>query len=277
MTKALVVLSGGQDSTTCLFWAVERYGAKNVHAVTYDYGQRHIRELEAARKVADLSGCLYHEFTQVGPILKGRSPLTNPSLPLEQYENHAQMEQVIGERVEVTFVPMRNALFLTLAANYAAVKDISHIVTGVCQADNANYPDCRQVFINDMEAAINTALGNEDFDKGPWLSIHTPLMNLTKDQSIKLALGIPGCYEALAYSHTAYDGAYPPTGKDHATVLRAHGFEVAGVPDPLILRAIAEGKMDWPDAPNYSILAVHEVLEKLTLGITCPYNWVSRS
>jgi 7-cyano-7-deazaguanine synthase len=242
-TRALVVLSGGQDSTTCLFWA-KKYFAE-VHAVTFDYNQRHRRELDAARAVAKLAGVASHEVVELGPILKGRSPLTDSSQPLEQYQDFSSMDKIIGDRVELTFVPMRNALFLTLAANRAVCLDSYDLVTGVCQADNANYPDCRESFIKAQSRATSQALGVNDF------RVHTPLMNLTKADSISLAQRL-GCYEALAWTHTAYDGQYPPVGKDHATVLRAHGFEEAGVPDPLVVRAYMDGLMPLPTTSNYT-------------------------
>lgn len=249
--KALVVLSGGQDSTICLFLAVDEYGPGNVHAVTYDYGQRHILELEAARQVAIRAGCMAHTVFQV-PKLLGTSPLTNPNFALEQYTDFAAMEKEIGDRVEKTFVPMRNALFLTLAANYAAVYGIRDILTGVCQADNANYPDCTEQFIDAQEQAIHMALGQNHLDMVERICIRTPLLYMTKAESILYAMQIPGAYQALAYSHTAYDGQYPPNGKDHASVLRAQGFLEAGVPDPLVIRAVAEGLMEAPQTPNYT-------------------------
>lgn len=258
MVKALVVLSGGQDSSTCLFWAKQHFG--EVHAITFDYGQRHIREIEAACRIAAIAGIKGHSVLSVGPILGGRSPLTNSAEELEQYDDHDSMAAIIGDRVETTFVPMRNALFLTLAANAAICLDAYHIVTGVCQADNANYPDCREDFIIAQQAAINKALGfpvvepprHHGEHSGGFMKIHTPLMHLSKAESIKLAMTIPGAYPALAYTHTAYDGAYPPTGRDHATILRAHGFEEAGVPDPLVVRAWQEGLMELPASGNYA-------------------------
>lgn len=273
MTSALVVLSGGQDSTTCLYWARARFDS--VSAVTYNYGQRHARELAAAIKVAELAN-VPHVITTVGSILQGRSPLTDPTQPLEQYQSHDQMAEVIGDRVELTFVPMRNALFLTLAANHAICRNVYNLVTGVCEADNANYPDCRARFIESQEDTINKALGFE-FDNPKdkrWVSIHTPLMHMAKPDSVHLALSLPGCYRALAYSHTAYDGQYPPVGHDHATVLRAHGFEKAGVPDPLVLRAIREGLMPWPITDNYSASACNKVVDLLTAD-EMPKNWVA--
>lgn len=241
--KCLVVLSGGQDSTTCLFWAKAYFN--EVHAITFDYGQRHQREIQAAVDVAKVAGVASHELVVLGPILKGTSPLTNRNELLETYADHHSMVGVIGDRVEKTFVPMRNALFLTLAANRAAVAGIEHLVTGVCESDNANYPDCRRSFIDAQRLAIAEALGTT-FD------IHTPLMQLDKQKSIQLArLMGDVAFTALAFTHTAYDGVYPPKGKDHASVLRAHGFEKAGVPDPLVVRAVAEGLMMLPTTENY--------------------------
>lgn len=241
--KCLVVLSGGQDSTTCLFWAKVYFN--EVHAITFDYGQRHHREIQAAVEVAKIAGVVSHEIVSLGPILKGTSPLTNTAEVLETYTDHDSMAAIIGDRVEKTFVPMRNALFLTVAANRAAVAGISHLVTGVCQADNANYPDCRSSFIFAQQAAIGEALGYA-FD------IHTPLMDMDKKKSIQLArLMGDKAFTALAFTHTAYDGAYPPLGKDHASVLRAHGFEQAGMPDPLVIRAVGEGVMSMPASVNY--------------------------
>jgi 7-cyano-7-deazaguanine synthase len=222
----MVVLSGGQDSTTCLFWAREHF--RQVHAITFDYGQAHRIEIEAARKVATMAGVASHEVVSV-PKLRGRSPLIDPTASLETYTSFDAMDQIIGTRVELTFVPMRNSLFLTLAANYAVAMDVFELVTGVCEADNANYPDCRGDFIAAQEQAINAALGIGHFE------IHTPLLQRTKADSVRLALDIPGAWDALAYTHTCYAGQYPPCGKCHACVLRHHGFEAAGFIDPLEL------------------------------------------
>lgn len=243
MSKAMVVLSGGQDSTTCLYWAKQNF--KEVHAITFNYGQKHSIELDAAVKVAQMANVQTHQFVNIPNLLRGRSPLVNPNEKLEQYTDYQSMDKIIGNRVELTFVPMRNAFFLTVAANYALERDIYDLVTGVCQQDNANYPDCRESFIDSQEATINEALGIENF------LIHTPLMNLSKAQSIEFAKTLNGCMDALAYSHTAYDGKYPPIGKDHASLLRAQGFLEANTPDPLIVRAWREGLMELPDTPNY--------------------------
>lgn len=252
MSKALVILSGGQDSTTCLFWALENFD--EVHAITFDYGQRHIIELEAAARVAQIAGIGdRHEFVHLPQgLLRGSSPLTDPTASLEQYESAEQMEEVIGNRRELTFVPMRNALFLTIAANRAEVLG-AHLVLGVCQMDNANYDDCRELFIEAARYYIETALGH-DHRAGDGINIYTPLMWKTKAETVDLAweLRETGCWRALAYSHTSYDGKYPPTDMNHANVLRAAGFEAAGKPDPLVVRAWREGLMPLPTTPNYS-------------------------
>jgi len=274
---ALVVLSGGQDSTTCLALAMAEKAKGHfdeVHAVTFDYGQRHSRELDAAYQIGRLAHVDGHEFVEVGSILKGTSPLTDRNQELEQYEDHDSMAAIIGDRVEKTFVPMRNALFLTLAANRAVVLGAHAIYTGVCEADNANYPDCRLDFINSQERTINEALGFVWEDEGH-IRIETPLMTLSKPESVYLLNGLgmeTFCW--LAFSHTAYDGQYPPLGKDHATVLRAHGFEEAGLPDPLIVRAVMEGLMEMPTTSNYKrweeglILTMRTMIEahKLIIG-----------
>lgn len=224
---ALVVLSGGQDSTTCLYWARERYAP--LYALTFDYGQRHAVEVKAAQRIAHMAG-VEHEVLKVGPLLASCSPLVDADAQLETYNDFASMDRIIGSRVELTFVPMRNALFMTLAANRAIARDVRVLVVGVCEADNANYPDCRAEFVEAQQRAINKALGLTGF------LIETPLMYLTKAGSVRLAMRLPGCMEALAYSHTCYAGEVPPCGRCHACVLRAHGFAQAGVADPLIER-----------------------------------------
>lgn len=231
--KALVVLSGGQDSTTSLFWAKQMYS--DVRAITFNYGQRHSAELNSARKIAAMAG-VEHTVVDVPGVLTSRSPLTDQSVELETYANFETMDKIIGDRVELTFVPMRNAFFLTLAANHALYFDCYTLVTGVCQMDNANYPDCRQEFIQSQADTINLALGLKQEFK-----IVTPLINLSKAESVRLAKVLPGCWEALAFSHTCYAGKVPPcilteAKACHACTLRQHGFEEAGFIDPLIER-----------------------------------------
>lgn len=250
--RALVILSGGQDSTTCLFWARQNFD--EVEAVTFDYGQRHSREIIAAEQVAEMAEIEQHFLARPGNILLSASPLVNSSNELEQYSD---MHSLPGG-LEKTFVPGRNLLFLTLAANLAYSRGILNLVTGVCQEDFGGYPDCRQVFIDAAQQAIRLGFGYDDTDRFSELTIHTPLMNMTKADTVHLAKSIPGCWAALAYTHTAYDGQYPPTGHDHATLLRAKGFYEAGLPDPLILRAVEEGLMPLPNTSNYQTVGTDD-------------------
>lgn len=238
---ALVVLSGGQDSTTCLFLAKQQY--EKIHAITFDYGQKHAIEIESAKRIAKLAGVASHEILTLGDsILKGSSPLTNKSETLEQYDDYNSLPGGL----EKTFVPGRNLLFLAIAANRASVLGCDAIITGICQEDSGGYPDCRESFRIFIEQAIKRALGTPDTP-----NVIAPLMDLDKAATVRLAFADKDCWHALAFSHTSYDGAYPPTGHDHATLLRAKGFAEAGLPDPLILRAHYEGLMTLPLAANY--------------------------
>lgn len=261
--KALVVLSGGQDSTFCLYWA-KNQGFKEIHAVTFDYGQRHGIEIEAAKKVASDFGVLSHEIVELGEgILKSTSPLVSDQ-ELEQYSDYKSLPGGL----EKTFVPMRNQLFLTVAANRAYALGITNLITGVCQEDSGGYPDCRKTFIDALQRAANygTFTGKDGALDG--LTIFTPLIYLTKSDLVKIAMKVPGAYEAWANSHTSYDGQYPPVGKDHATLLREKGFAEAGIPDPLILRAFSEDLMSLPETSNYDFVrqAVENAEESLTLN-----------
>lgn len=262
MKKALVILSGGQDSTTTLFWAKQMFD--EVHAITFNYGQRHAIEIEAAQKVAAMAEVASHEIVDIPGILRSTSPLTSDA-ELEKYDNAEQMEEVIGNRVELTFVPMRNTLFFTVAMNRAVALGCEHLVTGICQEDNANYPDCTDMFRGSFQLTANLSLGtftpsedgiidDQTLDSGCRFVIHAPLMHMSKADTVHLANAIPGCWEALAYTHTSYDGKYPPTDMNHSNVLRAHGFEVAGLADPLVLRAWNENLMDLPASSNYDHL-----------------------
>ena len=223
-SKALCVLSGGQDSTTCVALACQQF--EQVHAITFDYGQRHVIELESAIAIAKAFHLSSHEIIQLGPILKGTSPLVSDT-PLEQYDS----TQDLPGGVEPTFVPARNLLFLTVAANRAAVLGIKDIFMGVCEADFAGYYDCRQVFVD----AMATAIGEGVWGNPNAFTIHTPLMHLTKAESVQLAVEVLGdrFAEILALTHTCYAGVKGGCGKCHACLIRDRGFTVAGVADPI--------------------------------------------
>jgi 7-cyano-7-deazaguanine synthase len=229
MKKPLVILSGGQDSTTCLFWAKHMPGVQEVHAVTFDYGQRHAIEIQSAQTVAAIAGVASHEFIKLPDgVLRGTSPLVNPDYEVGQYES----AETLPGGLEDTFVPARNILFLTLAANRAFCLGCDALVIGVSQEDFGGYPDCRIEFINAMGKAINEGM------PAP-IEIKSPLITLDKEQTVGMAVDLDGCLEALAYSHTCYNGEASPCGGCHACLLRAKGFQKAGVPDPLVDRCEA--------------------------------------
>jgi 7-cyano-7-deazaguanine synthase len=222
--KALLILSGGQDSTTCAAVAVGQFD--QVHAVTFDYQQRHAIELESAIAVAKAFNMASHEIITLGPVLKGTSPLVSDS-PLGQYGSASELPT----GVEPTFIPGRNILFLTIASNRAACLNIKDIFIGVCEADFAGYWDCRQHFIDAMSVALSEGIhGNQDAFK-----IHTPLMYLTKAQSVKLAVDLLGDrFESIMeLTHTCYAGVKGGCGQCHACILRDRGFKVAGFDDPI--------------------------------------------
>lgn len=223
-TKALVILSGGQDSTTCAAIACQQFD--EVHAVTFDYGQRHAIEIEAAQQVSFELGIKHHEFIKVGPILKGTSPLISGAT-LGQYDSADQLPGGVAE----TFVPSRNGLFLTIASNRAVVMGISTMFTGVSQTDYSGYPDCRRDFIDRMEEALSFA----NFGESGHLTIETPLMHLTKAESVKLAHDILGDrFESVfQLTHTCYKGVKGGCGQCAACLLRDKGFIEAGIPDPI--------------------------------------------
>jgi 7-cyano-7-deazaguanine synthase len=218
--RALVILSGGQDSTTCVYWAIERFGRNSVESLTFDYGQLHRHELHAARRVAVHAGIP----NVVLPIdtfeAIGGSALTDPSVEVPRTTETGSLP--------ATFVPGRNLVFLTLAAAYAWRYDIHDLVTGVAQTDYSGYPDCRRETIDALEKTL--ALGLERR-----FTIHTPLMNLSKKETVLLASEL-GAMDAMALTHTCYNGSVPPCGECAACALRAKGFAEAGIPDPLVGR-----------------------------------------
>ena len=219
MEKALVVLSGGQDSTTCLYWAVERFGRDNVSSITFDYGQKHRIELDCARDVAAAAGVPNVRLPIDTFSALGGDALTDASVAISN-ETDEETE------LPVTFVAGRNLIFLTFAAAYAYRHDVRHLVTGVAQTDYSGYPDCREDTITALQKAISLGMDRE-------FTIHTPLMHRSKKQTVELAVQLDAL-EAMALTHTCYTGRRPPCGECQACRLRAKGFREAGVKDPLL-------------------------------------------
>lgn len=176
--KAIILLSGGQDSTTCLYWAKTKY--TEIEAVGFDYGQMHVKELEQAAKIAKDANVEYKIFNVKN--LVGKSSLTEKS-------DHNKQSK-INKDLPASFTAGRNILFLTIAASYAAEKGIQDIVTGVCQTDYSGYPDCRRNTIDAVQLALSLGIGIGD------IRIHTPLMYLTKAETWKLAKEL-GCLDII--------------------------------------------------------------------------------
>lgn len=167
---ALVVFSGGQDSTTCLYWAKRKFG--NVLALTFRYGQKHEREIEVAQEIAQKAGVGIHvmDVSFIGQL--GSNSLTDFTLPMD--------ENKPDDTFPNTFVPGRNLFFLSIAAVYAREKGIDHLVTGVSQTDFSGYPDCRDQFIKSLNVTLNLAMDGQ-------FVIHTPLMWVDKAGTWALA------------------------------------------------------------------------------------------
>jgi len=218
-TQALVVLSGGQDSTTCLYWALDKFGSDAVEAITFDYGQRHRVELGCAARVAEFAG-VPHTVMPIDTFAAlGGNALTDQNIGV-------QKDADIETDLPNTFVPGRNIVFLTFAAAYAWQRNIEHLVTGVAQTDYSGYPDCRQETIEALQATIRLGMASN-------VVIHTPLMSLSKKETVLLARDL-GALEVMALTHTCYEGRRPPCGECPACVLRARGFNEAGIEDPLL-------------------------------------------
>ena len=217
--KALVVLSGGQDSTTCLYWAIDRFGAGAVETLTFDYGQRHRIELECASRVAELAGVPNRRLPIDTFRALGGDALTDSAIDVQ-----SGVEADSG--LPNTFVPGRNLVFLTFAAAYAWQRGIGHLVTGVAQTDYSGYPDCREDTIAALQEAIRRGMESD-------IVIHTPLMHLSKKETVEMACEL-GALPAMAHTHTCYNGRRPPCGTCPACELRAKGFAEAGIEDPLV-------------------------------------------
>lgn len=217
--QALVVLSGGQDSTTCLYWAIDRFGPANVSSITFDYGQKHRIELQCAQDVAAAVGVPNVRLPIDTFAALGGDALTDTAIAVSDATDATT-------ELPLTFVAGRNLVFLTFAAAYAYRHGARHLVTGVAQTDYSGYPDCREETIAALQKAISLGMDRE-------FTIHTPLMHLSKRETVELAVRL-GALGAMALTHTCYIGRRPPCGECQACRLRARGFAEAGVPDPLL-------------------------------------------
>ena len=211
-SKAVLLLSGGQDSTTCLYWAKQKFD--EIFAIGFDYGQMHKIELEQAKKIAHEAGVSYKIFDIKGLLAKSS---------LTEHTNHSEKSYLNAE-LPASFTSGRNILFLTIAGSYAAEIGANDIITGVCQTDYSGYPDCRKNTIDAIQLSLSLGLGIED------VRIHTPLMYLTKAETWKLARDL-NCLEIIIEdTMTDYNGETKMNewgmGNENnpATALRVKGF-----------------------------------------------------
>ena len=206
---ALVVFSGGQDSTTCLFWAKKHF--RKVYAITFIYGQKHVREVELARAIAQKADVEINVMNVplIGSL--GSNSLTNNSIEMDSEKP--------SDSYPNTFVPGRNLFFLSIAAVYAREKGIRHIITGVSQTDYSGYPDCRDAFIKSLNVTLNLAMDDQ-------FILHTPLMWLDKAQTWELADQLGVLDLVRNETLTCYNGI-PGDGCGHcpACTLRRQGLE----------------------------------------------------
>ena len=206
---ALVVFSGGQDSTTCLFWAKKHF--RKVYALSFIYGQKHEKEVELARAIAEKAGVDFHamDVSFIGRL--GKNSLTDTSIRMD--------EEKPQDSYPNTFVPGRNLFFLSIAAVYARELGVCHLVTGVSQTDFSGYPDCRDSFIKSLNVTLNLAM-DEQF------VIHTPLMWIDKEQTWALADELGVLDIVRNETLTCYNGI-PGDGCGHcpACRLRREGLE----------------------------------------------------
>ncbi|MFE4202442.1 7-cyano-7-deazaguanine synthase QueC [Aneurinibacillus aneurinilyticus] len=221
--KAVVVLSGGLDSTTCM--GIAKDAGYELYPLTFYYGQRHNREVEQAKKIADFYGVPAHRLVNLdflGQI--GGSALTDTNIEVPVVQANAADE----EGIPATYVPARNMIFLSLAAAYAEVVGAEAIYIGVSAVDYSGYPDCRPEFIRSMNETVH--LATKAGAKGTGIRIEAPLAHLSKKETIEwgLALGVP--YEL---STSCYQGGAEACGECDSCRLRLKGFAEAGVKDPI--------------------------------------------
>lgn len=221
MKRAVVLLSGGLDSTTCLALATRRFGAE-AHCLSFSYGQRHRGEIEQARVIARTLGAASHRVVRLGMEEIGGSSLTDTSLdvPKDREEN---------DEVPNTYVPARNTIFLAVAMGLAEVVKADSIFIGVNALDFSGYPDCRPAFVEAFQDLVDVATVEGLEGRGP--KIEAPLLHLTKAEIIRLGVSLGVDY---SITHSCYDPTAEGLACGHcdACHLRRRGFEQAGVPDP---------------------------------------------
>lgn len=218
--KAIVLLSGGLDSTTTL--AHVKSKGFDCYALSFDYGQRHKGELEAAKKIAKHYNCIDHKIVKMDFLHQiGHSALTSNSIDVPDYKPDSS-------DIPVTYVPARNTIFLSIALGWAEVLEVDYIFIGTSAIDYSGYPDCRPEYIHAFENMANLAL-KRTTALGHKVSIQTPLIFLSKAQTIELGASY-GVDYSMTVSCYKYQGR--ACGQCDSCLLRAMGFQQAGITDP---------------------------------------------
>ena len=219
MEKAIVLLSGGLDSATCL--AAARSRGFECYALSFDYGQRHRCELAASARIAEALGAARHSVMSIDLRQWGGSALTDDSIDVPAADGSGEMP--------VTYVPARNMIFLSFAAAWGEILKARHIFIGVNSVDYSGYPDCRAAFIESFRrtAQLGTCASDEGWE---WV-IETPLQAMSKAEIIRMgtALGVDYSMTVSCYDP---DDAGRACGRCDSCALRRAGFAAAGVPDP---------------------------------------------
>jgi 7-cyano-7-deazaguanine synthase len=230
-SPAVVLLSGGLDSTTVL--AIARSEGFDVHALTFNYGQRHSAEIKAARRIARNAGVVRHHVVQIDLTLFGGSALT-ADIPVPKDRDLGSASSAAKE-IPVTYVPARNTIFLSYALALAEVVEAANIFIGVNALDYSGYPDCRPEYIQAFERMANLAT-RSGVEGRTHVTIRTPLILLTKAAIIKLGASLGVDYSATT---SCYDpGAHGEAcGRCDACQLRLKGFSEAGLEDPIAYAA----------------------------------------
>ena len=220
--RAVVLLSGGLDSATCLAWARGR--GFECATLAFDYGQRHRVELDAAARVAAAQGVRDHRVVRVDLSAIGGSALT-ADIPVP----HGRDEAAMATGIPVTYVPARNTVFLSIALGLAETLGAADLVAGMNAIDYSGYPDCRPEYVRAFETLAN--LATRAGVEGTHFRVHTPLMELDKAGIIRLGVSLGVDY---SLTHSCYDPALDgrACGSCDSCSLRARGFRAAGVPDP---------------------------------------------